>query len=50
MLVPISICQPMTIGDSAVQKTIAEAPSDLIAPRCWLPYISDQKGAVVVDC
>ena len=49
MLTPRSICQPITIGDSAVQKTMAAAPSDLIAPRCLLPYISDQKGATTVD-
>ena len=28
MLTPRSICQPITIGDNAVQKTIAAAPSD----------------------
>jgi hypothetical protein len=41
MPVPISICQPMTIGESAVQKTMAAAPSDLIEPRYLEPDDDD---------
>jgi len=39
----------MMTGDTAVQNTIAAAPSDLIAPRYRVPYISAQNGATAVD-
>lgn len=39
---PESIKNPNKIGDKEVEKTIKETVIDLMAPICFVPYISDQ--------
>ena len=38
---PKSIKYPNKNGDNEVEKTIRDTVIDLIAPRCFVPYISD---------
>ena len=38
---PKSIKYPNKNGDNEVEKTISDTVIDLIAPRCFVPYISD---------
>ena len=38
---PKSIKYPNKNGDNEVEKTIRDTVIDLIAPKCFVPYISD---------
>ena len=39
---PLSIKLPNKTGATAVEKTIKDTVIDLIEPKCFVPYISDQ--------
>ena len=43
---PKSINKPNKTGDNAVEKTIKEMVTDLIAPRFFVPYISDHVDVI----
>lgn len=43
---PSSIKYPNNIGDREVEKTISATVTDLIAPRCLVPYISDHVDVI----
>ena len=47
--IPASISQPIRTGAIALANTMAAVVTDLIDPRCSVPYISEKNGEEIVE-
>ena len=49
ILTPTSMSNPISTGAMALANTMAAVVTDLIEPRCSVPYISEKNGDDIVE-